>query len=273
MSKPGPNDQRDNGISRILSRCPVVPLTPYVECVSHYESAAPLQARERVLPDGQFQLMLNLGAGVAAVAGLRSHHVVVETARVSSVMGVVFRPGAARAFLAAPAIDFFDQAIQLDIVGGWRPADQLLDRLREAREAEARLRILEKALIDRMPVFREKHLPMHPIVQYALDAFGNAPHIRTVADVSREIGWSRRWLSHAFAEQVGITPKRYCRLIRFQHVVREIASRPVDWADVALAGGFYDQAHLVHEFRAFSGLSPETFLKSERPFPNHVRIG
>ena len=257
----------------ILSRRPDLPLTPYVECIWHYECAAPLQCRERVLPDGRFHLMLNLGAGVAAVAGLRSHHIVIDTARVSSVMGVVFRPGAARAFLAAPAVDFCDQAIQLDLIWGWPSADQLLDRLREARTAAVRLRIVEDALVDRMKTFREKHLPMHPIMNYALHAFGNAPHIRTVADVSREIGWSRRWLSHAFAEQVGITPKRYCRLVRFQHLVRELASqRSVDWASIALDGGFCDQTHLVHEFRAFSGLSPETFLKSERPFPNHVRI-
>jgi len=257
----------------ILSRGPVLPLAPYVECVWHYECAAPLRCKERVLPDGRFHLMLNLGAGVAAVTGLRSRPVVVDTGRVSSVMGVVFRPGAARAFLAAPAIDFCDQAVQLDSIWGRRSADPLLDRLHEARTATARLCILEEALVGRMQTFREKHLPMHPIMKYALHAFGNAPDIRTVADVSREIGWSRRWLSHAFAEQVGMTPKRYCRLVRFQDVVREIASqRSVDWAGVALAGGFCDQAHLVHEFRAFSGLSPEMFLNSERPFPNHVRI-
>lgn len=257
----------------IPSRCPDLPLAPYVESVWHCESAAALPRRERVLPDGRFHLVLNLGVGAAAVAGLRSHYVVIDTARVSSVMGVVFRPGAARAFLSAPAVDFCDQAIHLDLVWGWRSADLLLERLREGRTAEARLGILEEALVDRMQTFKE-HLPIHPSMQYALHAFGDAPHIRTVADVSREIGWSRRWLSHAFAEQVGITPKRYCRLVRFQHVVREIASqRSVDWAGVALAGGFYDQAHLVREFRAFSGLSPETFLKSERPFPNHVRIG
>jgi AraC-like DNA-binding protein len=218
--------------------------------------------------------MLNLGAGVAAIAGLRSHHVVIDTGRVSSVMGVVFRPGAARAFLAAPAVDFSDQAIQLDLIWGRRSADQLLDRLREARTAETRLRIVEEALIDRMQTFRQKHLPMHPIMKCALHVFGSARHIRTVADVSREIGWSRRWLSHAFAEQVGMTPKRYCRLVRFQDVVRETASqRSVDWASIASAGGFCDQAHLVHEFRAFSGLTPEMFLNSERPFPNHVQIG
>jgi transcriptional regulator GlxA family with amidase domain len=136
------------------------------------------------------------------------------------------------------------------------------------------MRIVEETLAERMRTFRERHPPMHPHMQYALHALSNAAHIRSVADVSREIGWSRRWLSHAFAEQVGMTPKRYCRLVRFQHVVREIASQqPVDWAGMALAGGFCDQAHLIHEFRAFSGLSPETFLASERPFPNHVRIG
>lgn len=257
----------------ILSRCPDLPLTPYIECVWHYECAVPSQYKERVLPDGRFHLMLNLEAGVAAVAGLRSHHVVVDAAQKCSVMGAVFRPGAARAFLTAPAIDFCDRAIPLDLIWG-RLANQLLDRLREVRRPDARLRIMEEALINRMGTFREKHLPMHPIMAYALHAFGNAPHIHTVAGVSREIGWSRRWLSHAFAEQVGMTPKRYCRLIRFRHVMQEIASqRHVDWVGIALAGGFCDQAHLVHEFRAFSGLSPEMFLKSERPFPNHVRIG
>ena len=122
--------------------------------------------------------------------------------------------------------------------------------------------------------FRGNDPPMDPHTKYALYAFANAAHIRTVADVSREIGWSRRWFSHAFSEEVGMTPKRYCRLMRFQRVVRQIASgEPVDWVDVALAGGFCDQAHLVHEFRAFSGLSPERYLAAERPFPNHVRTG
>jgi AraC-like DNA-binding protein len=188
-------------------------------------------------------------------------------------MGVVFRPGAARAFFAAPAPDFRDRAVRLDLVWGLASEAQMLDQLREARVADARLRIVETALIERMQRFGKQHLPIHPGVRYALQAFGNAPDIRTVADVSREIGWSRRWFTHAFAEHVGMTPKRYCRLLRFQHVVRQIASQEsVDWAELALAGGFCDQAHLVHDFRAFAGLSPGAFLTSERPYPNHVRL-
>lgn len=258
----------------MVSRTPGLPLRSYVECVWHYESAAPfVEGRDRVLPDGRFHLVLNLDAGVIAVAGLRLHHVVINSAEVSSVMGVVFRPGAARAFFAAPALDFRDRAVRVDLVWGAASEAQLLDQLREVRTADARLRIVESVLVERIRLLGGKDSSMHRVVAFALQAFGNAPDIRTVAGVSREVGWSRRWLSHAFAEHVGMTPKRYCRLVRFQHVVRQVASKQsVDWADVALSGGFCDQAHLVHEFRAFSGLSPEAFLASERPYPNHVRI-
>lgn len=257
----------------ILSRGPSLPLTPYVECIWHYESGTPLEGRDQVLPDGRFHLMLNLEDGAGAVAGLRSRYVIVDTAPVSSLMGVVFRPGAARAFFAPPALDFRDRAVRLDLVWDRASEAQLLDRLRATNAAETRLRIVEATLIERMLRFGRQHVPVHPVVHYALQAFGNVPDIRTVADVSREVKWSRRWFTQVFAENIGMTPKRYCRLLRFQNVVRQIASREsVNWAELALACGFCDQAHLVHEFRAFSGFSPEIFLVSNRPYPNHVRI-
>jgi AraC-like DNA-binding protein len=257
----------------ICSRSPSLPLTRYVECIWHYESGTPPRGRDQVLPDGRFHLMLNLEAGTGAVTGLRSHHVVVDRAQVSSVMGVVFRPGAARGFFAPPAVDFRDRAVRLDLVWDRASEVQLLDRLQDANTAETRLCIVEATLIERLQRFGKQHVSVDPVVHYALQAFGNAPGIRTVTDVSREVGWSRRWFTQVFAEAVGMTPKRYCRLLRFQNVVRQIASQEsVNWAELALDGGYCDQAHLVHEFRAFSGFSPELFFVSDRPYPNHVRI-
>jgi len=62
-------------------------------------------------------------------------------------------------------------------------------------------------------------------------------------------------------------------LRRFQAVVRRAATgSEIDWADVALAGGYFDQAHLVHEFRDFSGLTPGEYAAADRPFANHVPI-
>ena len=91
----------------MVNRTPRPALAPYVACVWHYESAAlGVEGKDRVLPDGRFHLVLNLDLGVAAVAGLRSRHVVIDNAKIRSVMGVVFRPGAARTFFAPPAPDF-----------------------------------------------------------------------------------------------------------------------------------------------------------------------
>lgn len=253
----------------LLTLHPECPLSTVVDCIWHHDGAQAVNGREHVLPDGRFQIVLNLTVGKGAVCGLRSQHVVIDTAQIPWMMGVVLRSGRALAFLGASALEFWNQSVALDLVWGPR-AIQILEQLRDATSPGERLRILEAALTDRMR--RAGKVAIHPAVDYAVQVFNDAPPGSTVADVSREIGWSRRWLSHAFSEQVGMTPKRYCRLMRFRKVVRQIASnQPVDWVDVALAGGFCDQAHLIHEFRAFSGLSPERYLAADRPFPNHVR--
>jgi len=70
---------------------------------------------------------------------------------------------------------------------------------------------------------------------------------------------------------VGLTPKLYCRVQRFQQVLRLLdTGRPFDWANVALACGYYDQAHFIRDFRAFSGLSPTTYLRNRGEHLNHV---
>jgi AraC-like DNA-binding protein len=203
---------------------------------------------------------------------MRSQYIVIDTAAIQSVMGVIFRPGGARRFFEAPAHDFYNQVVPLDLVWGSQ-VTQLRDRLREVVTVGGKFQVLETALLQVMRRGDEKRLALHPSVQYALPEFRRAPHIRTVIGVSGDAGLSRRRFSQLFREQVGITPKLYCRLIRFRKVVRQIAAGgPVVWADVALAGGYYDQAHLAHEFRDFSGISPSSYLAAERPFVNHVRM-
>jgi AraC-like DNA-binding protein len=110
-----------------------------------------------------------------------------------------------------------------------------------------------------------KRFELHAAVLYGLAEFGRAPHVRSVLAVAREAGLSRRRFAQLFREQVGLTPKLYCRLRRFQDLSRQIAfGAPVNWAGLALAGGYCDQAHLANEFRHFSGISPSAYLASDR---------
>lgn len=251
---------------------PAPPLAPYVEALWYYDGYQTAHHKERVLPNGRFQIVIDLAAGPGAVSGMRSQSIVIDTAAIQSVMGVVFRPGGARGFFDLPADDFYNQVVSLDLVWGSR-VTQLRDRLREVVSVGEKFGVLESALLQVLQRGAEKRLALHPSVQYALGEFRRVPHIRSVIGVAREAGLSRRRFSQLFREQVGITPKLYCRLLRFRQVVQRITSGgPVDWADVALAGGYCDQAHLAHEFRDFSGISPGSYLAAERPSVNHVRM-
>jgi len=76
-----------------------------------------------------------------------------------------------------------------------------------------------------------------------------------------------------FREEVGLTPKLYCRIRRFQQVLALIrCGKPVEWADIALSCGYFDQAHFVHDFRAFSGITPSAYASHRGPHTNHVSM-
>src|SRR5713101_266554 len=102
----------------LLTLHPDSPLSSVAECIWHHEGAPAANAREHVLPDGRFQIVLNLAVGKGAVCGLRSEHVVIDTAQVPWMMGVVLRPGRALAFLEASALEFWNRSVALDLIWG-----------------------------------------------------------------------------------------------------------------------------------------------------------
>jgi transcriptional regulator GlxA family with amidase domain len=90
--------------------------------------------------------------------------------------------------------------------------------------------------------------------------------------VVRRTGVSQRRLVELFWNEVGLSPKRYCRVRRFNDVLRRIEPvTDVDWTDVAHLCGYFDQAHFNHDFRAFAGLNPSEYLR-RRVARNHVAV-
>jgi AraC-like DNA-binding protein len=259
-----------------LAHHPAGPLAAYVERIWYCDGYQGAHRKNLVLPNGRFQLVISLAEGPlrapggpteelgeiasSLVLGIRSHFSLIDTATLKSAMGVLFWPAGARAFFDEPADWFYNENVPLDLIWG-STASELRDHLREASTAAEKFDVLETVLLERL----NKRLELHAGVLYALGRFARVPHIRSVLEVAREAGLSRRRFAQLFREQVGLTPKLYCRLNRFQHVVRQISlGVPVDWADLALAGGYCDQAHLANEFRHFSGMSPTAYLAINR---------
>jgi methylphosphotriester-DNA--protein-cysteine methyltransferase len=109
-----------------------------------------------------------------------------------------------------------------------------------------------------------------PVVEYAVDNFLAQPATARIAHVADKTGFSTRRFIELFKKHVGMTPKLFCRVRRFQNVLRQIASgKSVNWTGVALDGGYFDQAHFIHDFRAFSGINPSKYLANYKGFPRH----
>src|SRR5262245_13148650 len=181
-------------------RSPAPPLDVYVERICYWEGVAGPHRRERVLPNGRFQLIIDLADSFDCerppervtlrpapplVVGLQTRYAVLETAAMRVLMGAVLLPGGARGLFDVPADAFRDQVVPLDLVWG-SEAFALRDRLREAPTIVMKLNLLEESLQQRAA----NRAALHPAVRYALGAFHEQPVMRRVAEVRREAGLS-----------------------------------------------------------------------------------
>lgn len=149
----------------------------------------------------------------------------------------------------------------VDILG--QHGRRLGNIVRGAATWSERLQEIDRCLLDRMDIAP----PVAGEVEFAwrrLVASGGSASIRAVC---REVGWSHKHLITRFREQVGLTPKRAARTIRFERVLRRVGrtDRP-DWAALAAVCGYSDQAHLIRDFREFAGTTPTAFC-ADRSHP------
>lgn len=186
-------------------------------------------------------------------------------------MGVSFRPGGALPFLPFPASELRDQVLALETIWGAQVTD-VRGQLGEAATPAARFAILEQFLLERMALGRTSH-PAVTGAASILNSAQDATCFPTIASVAAQIGLSQTRFVQVFREGAGMTPKQFARLRRFQHALSLLdADGFVTWADVVVACGYFDQAHLIHEFQAFAGLPPSLYLARRRQHRNHVPL-
>jgi AraC-like DNA-binding protein len=255
----------------LVTYTPRPPLGEFVDMFWLMDGPAPPHRRERLLPMPTAELVVDLrpaaGSPVPLLCGPQSESFVIETASQSAIIGIHFRPGGAFPFFNVTAGELHNTRLCLDTLWGGRAAE-LGERLLEAPTRLAQLQILERFLLAQAV----RPLAHHPAVAFALAAFQDVRPLSVAAVVERS-GWSQRRFIEVFRDEVGLTPKLFCRVVRFQQVVQKIHhQRQVDWAAVAVDCGYYDQAHFIHDFQAFSGFSPGMYLRARDTHLNHVPL-
>jgi AraC-like DNA-binding protein len=263
-----------------LSYTPVSPLLDFVEDFWLYDGYTQPHFKERILPSGTIELVINLRDDElriydaaqpercnrfsgSLVSGAYGGFFVIDTAEEVSIMGVHFKPGGAFPFLGLPAGELADAHVNLETLWG-RSAVELRERLCDAATPTERFRLLEEALVAHL--FRP--LEHHYAVPTALDAFRQRDGCATVRDTAQRIGLSQRRFIQVFTEEIGLTPKLFSRVQRFQRAVALVRQTTApDWARLAVNCGYFDQSHLIRDFLMFSGFSPMDYLR----WQNHLR--
>lgn len=265
-----------------LQQVPAFPLNRSIAALWYVRAPLPAFQRERVLPTGNIQVIVNLAREFvwdcpengearplppSLVVGARTAYEIVDCSDMADLFGIVFRPGAFTSFAGDKADRFSNLSVGLDDVWG-RFAGELRSRLREVAAPAEKLALAEKLLVQR---FSAAH-GVDPAIGFALKRFSSAENIASVAEIAQEIGWSLRRFSQNFREQVGLSPKVWCRLQRFQQAIRQLhAGEEMRWAELALDCGYYDQSHFANEFKAFSGVDATTYKARRGQWANHIR--
>ncbi len=262
---------------------PPSPLDRFVEVIWVMESDPAPHSKERLLPDGSAEFNFDLNDAAfpifsrenldrrelfrgSIVCGPHSQPFGIDTSVETKVAGVHFKPGGARPFLQLPFGNLHNTHVGLDILWGATMASRVREQLLESRTPESKAQVLERALLSatRIP-------DRHPAVAYALNEFRSSPETQKISEVTGKLSLSPRRFIDLFRNEVGLTPKLFCRVRRFQKVLRQIsAGRAINWTDVALQCGYFDQANFIHDFRAFSGINPSIYTSNYAGHVNHV---
>lgn len=270
----------------VVTRSPLAGLQPFVSLIWASDGVATAryaQPRyEHALPGGAMHLVFRLtddplrilGAGSdarpqaiagAMIGGARSRYYLRELAAPSYSIGAVLRPGAAALLFGAPADEFAERHTPLDALWG-SAAASLREQLLDAANAEARLALLEAALLARLP----RVCGMHPAIAAMLADLHALP---SVAAAVQRSGLGHRQFIAQFRHAVGLSPKTWLRVRRFQCALQALRNdKSCALATLSVAAGYSDQAHFNREFLEFTGVTPVAYQRQAPREANHLPV-
>jgi methylphosphotriester-DNA--protein-cysteine methyltransferase len=251
---------------------PVPALGQFVECFWFAEGEGRNAPIETIVPDGCPELILQLGEPfrqwrpsgaerqpTAFLVGEMTRALRVQPEGRVGTMGIRFRPAGLRAFLRTPLHELTDRTTPIDALWG-RAASTFEEAVAEAKGAAARVRLAEAFLLGCVANGPARDAAVEAAVGRILRERGQV----RLAALGAAAGLSERQLERRFRTAVGLGPKGLSRLVRFQEVLRRLGGgEGAPLVEVALDCGYFDQSHLVHDFRELAGAAPTQYLGAE----------
>lgn len=265
---------------------PSFPLSRYIESFFYFKGFNPIHSLDRFLPDGHVNIVFELTDNPQHIydndtlkpiqacrnvwfSGIRTKCITIPSGRDSELFVITFHKGKAYPFVEMPLDELTDSVVDAELV----LTDEIInmrDRLLSIRSIDRKFQYAEGYLLRHFG----KKLEGNPFIDFAVDRILPNPHHAAIASIADKVGYSQKHLISLFRENIGVTPKAFLKIIRFQKAVLDIEqSNDISWTAIAHESGYYDQAHFIHDFRNFSGFTPEQYLKVKNDALNYVPVG
>lgn len=250
---------------------PKPPLNRHVECFWTLEGETRSSPQtERILPDGCVELILNFGDSFSQHEGDRQYvqpqhffvgqmtgPILISPNGIVDLIGIRFHPGGTVPFVQTPMHEITDQVIDLSCLS--RPLErQLLGACMKLETLHERVAAIERTLIDNLIKSKQESSTL-TLAAKVVECRG----LISVDQLAQDAGISARQLERRFLNEVGVGPKLLSRILRFQQVFRAVENCEVAWAPVAVECGYYDQAHLIHDFNQFAHQTPSVLFSQQ----------
>ncbi|OPA75275.1 hypothetical protein BVG16_22015 [Paenibacillus selenitireducens] len=226
---------------------------------------APHRDQMMIFPDGCIDLIIccNKDNPTANICGsITKEREGIFSNAGCDVFSIRFLPGYADRFLKHSASHFTDQEIPLqDVIPN---AEQLLTHISNETSMQRRMTIFEGFYNQ---VSRQDYeIPL--LVKYITEQITTSNGAISMVDLSQDIGYSSRYISKLFNEYVGMSPKLFSRIVRFQHVLDALLKGNYEGIlEEIMELGYYDQNHFIKEFKAFCSFTPKKYIEYQASLP------
>jgi len=239
------------------------------------DALPPDRSVQRILPDGCVELIFSAGdpmdsvvnsrdesSGRSFIAGQITQVLQLQARGRVDMFGVTLYPDAAYPLLGHALDEFTERSVDLRFAWGGA-AREIEERILNARDTDEKIGIIERALLDRLSSSdRDKDR----VIAASVAAIERFCGMLSIERLAQDVNLSRRQLEKKFRHQVGLSPKRYARIMRFRHVLDLVKRDGIyDWATLVATCNYHDQSHLIKDFRTFTGLSPSAYFAEKAP--------
>ncbi len=251
-------------------------LERFIECFWVIESGDKTVVKQKIIPDGFPEVIFHYGDKYrininkkwevqekALVAGQIKKHFFLENTGASGVFGIKFKPAALTHLFDISMSELADKVIPLNSLKLYG-LQSLQKDIQASSGHTAMVASAKKYLLDIIPGIKK----YNAVIDKAIDLIFKSNGTMSVTDMCKELFITERQLQRLFKQYIGLSPKLYSRIIRFNYIFELMKEGKTSWLDITYHSGYFDQSHFIRDFKSFTGEDPSDYFFEEKNLAN-----